>query len=54
MNVERRLACYYGNDATLELRTDADAATVAELRLPASDIDDLNVAIAARNAKASA
>jgi two-component system LytT family sensor kinase len=54
MNVERRLACYYGNDATLELRTDADAATVAELRLPAADVDDLNVAIAARNAKTSA
>jgi hypothetical protein len=53
-NVERRLACYYASAAKLELRTDADGATIAELRLPAADVEDLNVAIAARGTKAGA
>jgi two-component system, LytTR family, sensor kinase len=35
-NVQRRLECYYGDAATLDLRSDADGSTLAELRLPAT------------------
>jgi LytS/YehU family sensor histidine kinase len=36
-NVERRLRCHYGDDATLTLTRDHNGETVAELRLPASE-----------------
>lgn len=35
-SVERRLACHYGEAASLTLRRNADGATTAELRLPIS------------------
>jgi sensor histidine kinase YesM len=47
-NVERRLACYYGEAARLELRTESDGATIAELRLPTSDADDENARLVSR------
>jgi two-component system LytT family sensor kinase len=39
-NVTRRLQHYYGDDASLTVTCDADGATIAELRLPASDVGD--------------
>jgi two-component system LytT family sensor kinase len=39
-NVERRLRCYYGDDATLTLTRDDNGDTVAELRIPTSDTMD--------------
>jgi LytS/YehU family sensor histidine kinase len=47
-NVERRLACYYGEAARLELRTEPDGATVAELRLPTREADDENARMVPR------
>jgi two-component system LytT family sensor kinase len=47
-SVERRLHCYYGDAASLTLRHDADGSTVAELRLPAGEAEDANVAALAR------
>jgi two-component system LytT family sensor kinase len=41
-NVERRLECYYGNAARLDLRSDAACATIAELTLPLTDTVDQN------------
>lgn len=38
-NVRRRLQHYYGRDASLTVTRDEDGATLAELRLPASDVD---------------
>jgi LytS/YehU family sensor histidine kinase len=49
-NVTRRLEHYYGVDASLTVSQDADGATVAELRLPAADIEDGHVSVMARNA----
>jgi LytS/YehU family sensor histidine kinase len=49
-NVTRRLEHYYGVDASLTVSQDADGATVAELRLPAADVDDGHVGVMARNA----
>jgi two-component system LytT family sensor kinase len=43
-SVERRLQCYYGDSASLTLRADHDGSTLAELRLPAADTEDANVA----------
>jgi two-component system, LytTR family, sensor kinase len=43
LNVERRLACYYGDGARFELRADPDLATVAELVLPLHDPDTPSV-----------
>jgi LytS/YehU family sensor histidine kinase len=51
-SVERRLQCYYGDAASLTLRHDGDGATTAELRLPAGDIEDANVAAMARVVRA--
>jgi LytS/YehU family sensor histidine kinase len=50
-NVTRRLVCYYGDAATLDLRRDDDGATLAELRLPLADRDDHQVASVARAGK---
>lgn len=44
-NVRRRLQCYYGDSASLTLSHDSDGATLAELRLPADDIEDLNATL---------
>jgi LytS/YehU family sensor histidine kinase len=49
-NVSKRLEHYYGLDASLTVSRDADGATVAELRLPAADVDDGHVRVMARNA----
>jgi two-component system LytT family sensor kinase len=49
-NVTRRLQHYYGGEASLTVARDADGATVAELRLPAVDVDDRSVDVVARNA----
>jgi two-component system LytT family sensor kinase len=49
-NVTRRLEHYYGVDASLTVRRATDGATIAELRLPATDADDRPVAMMARNA----
>jgi hypothetical protein len=49
-NVTRRLEHYYGADASLTVTRDADGATVAELRLPATDVDDRDVHVVAGNA----
>jgi two-component system LytT family sensor kinase len=35
-NIERRLACQYGSDASLSIRTAPDAGTTVEIRLPTS------------------
>jgi sensor histidine kinase YesM len=51
-NVERRLACYYGDAASLTLRSDEDGATVAELRLPTIDADGQNARVVSRVAPA--
>jgi len=51
-SVERRLQCYYGDAASLTLRHDGDGATTAELRLPAGDIEDANVAALAQVGRA--
>jgi two-component system LytT family sensor kinase len=48
-NVTRRLEHYYGVDASLTVRRATDGATIAELRLPATDADDRPVAMMARN-----
>jgi hypothetical protein len=48
-NVTRRLQHYYGQDASLTVTRDEDGATVAELRLPAADVDD-HINVLARNA----
>jgi two-component system LytT family sensor kinase len=48
-NVTRRLRHYYGDDASLTLARDGDGTTVAELRLPAADVED-QVNVMARNA----
>jgi hypothetical protein len=47
-NVERRLACHYGSSATLTLASERDGSTVAELHLPAADVEDQNVAAISR------
>jgi LytS/YehU family sensor histidine kinase len=39
-SVERRLRCYYGDGATLTLTSADNGETVAELRLPASEVSD--------------
>jgi two-component system LytT family sensor kinase len=49
-NVTRRLEHYYGVDASLTVTRAADGATVAELRLPATDIDGRHAEVMARNA----
>jgi two-component system LytT family sensor kinase len=49
-NVTRRLRHYYGRDARLTVASDGNGATVAELRLPASDLED-HVNVVARCAK---
>jgi two-component system, LytTR family, sensor kinase len=49
-NVTRRLGHYYGGDASLTVTRDADGATVAELRLPATDIEDRHDNVMARDA----
>jgi Histidine kinase len=49
-NVTRRLGHYYGVDASLTVTRDADGATVAELRLPATDIEDRHDNVMARDA----
>ena len=49
-NVTRRLEHYYGVDASLTVRRDGDGATVAELRLPATDGDDQRLDVVPRNA----
>ena len=51
-NVERRLAYYYGDTARLELASNAEGATVAELRLPVEELDDANVAVLSRTTSA--
>jgi sensor histidine kinase YesM len=33
-NVERRLACQYGTAASLSIRSDPNAGTIVEIRLP--------------------
>jgi two-component system LytT family sensor kinase len=48
-NVTRRLRHYYGDDASLTVTRDKDGATVAELRVPAAEIDD-HLNVLARNA----
>jgi LytS/YehU family sensor histidine kinase len=48
-NVTRRLQHYYGHDAYLTVTRDEEGATVAELRLPATDIGD-HLNVLARNA----
>jgi two-component system LytT family sensor kinase len=48
-NVTRRLQHYYGHDAYLTVTRDEEGATVAELRLPATDIGD-HPRLLARNA----
>jgi hypothetical protein len=48
-NVTKRLEHYYGVDASLTVSRDADGSTVAELRLPAADVDDGHVSVMARN-----
>lgn len=48
-NVTRRLQHYYGQDASLTVTRDEDGATIAELRLPAADVDD-HITVSARNA----
>jgi hypothetical protein len=48
-NVTRRLHHYYGHDASLTVTRAADGATVAELCLPAADVDD-HINVLARNA----
>jgi sensor histidine kinase YesM len=47
-NVTRRLEHYYGVDASLTVARDADGATVAELRLPATSVDDGDVEVVVR------
>jgi two-component system LytT family sensor kinase len=49
-NVTRRLEHYYGVDASLTVCSDAEGATVAELRLPATDGEDRRADLMARNA----
>jgi two-component system LytT family sensor kinase len=49
-NVTRRLEHYYGVDASLTVRRATDGATVAELRLPATDSDGRHVELITRNA----
>jgi Histidine kinase len=39
-NVRRRLECYFGREASFRLATDTDGSTVAELLLPAPELDD--------------
>jgi two-component system LytT family sensor kinase len=48
-NVTRRLHHYYGDDASLTVRRAEDGATVAELRVPAAEVDD-HLSVLARNA----
>jgi LytS/YehU family sensor histidine kinase len=48
-NVTRRLHHYYGHDASLTVTRAEDGATVAELCLPAADVDD-HINVLARNA----
>jgi two-component system, LytTR family, sensor kinase len=50
-SVKRRLECYYGEAASLTLRVDQDGSTLAELRLPAGDTEDTNVAALTGTAK---
>ena len=49
-SVEQRLRNYYGDDAAFSLRQEADGATVAEIRLPAGEDEDPNVAVLSRRA----
>lgn len=51
-NVERRLACYYGHRARLALLTTDEGDTLAELRLPAGDVEVPNTPVARRSARA--
>jgi hypothetical protein len=39
-NVRRRLECYFGREASFRLASDTDGSTVAELLLPAAELDD--------------
>jgi LytS/YehU family sensor histidine kinase len=48
-NVTRRLHHYYGDGASLTVTRDENGATVAELRLPAAEVDD-HIDVQARNA----
>jgi len=49
-NVTRRLRHYYGANATLTVFCETDGSTVAELRLPAADVDDRHVTDVTRHA----
>jgi two-component system LytT family sensor kinase len=51
-NVKDRLACYFGNAASLVLRSEADGATVAELRMPSGEAEDRNVTALIRSKEA--
>jgi two-component system LytT family sensor kinase len=44
-NVERRLKCYFDNDASVDVRRISDGSTVAELRIPVLSEEDRNVAL---------
>jgi two-component system, LytTR family, sensor kinase len=49
-NVRRRLHHYYGDEASLSLTRDDDGTTVAELRLPAPDAEDIGDDVLERSA----
>ncbi|MFN2445583.1 MAG: sensor histidine kinase [Vicinamibacterales bacterium] len=48
-NVERRLACYYGTAARLDVRSRDDGATIAELHLPVTDLDHAHGTLVTRD-----
>jgi two-component system LytT family sensor kinase len=48
-NVTRRLRHYFGDEASLTIGRDENGATVAELRVPAADVDHRHLTAAARN-----
>jgi LytS/YehU family sensor histidine kinase len=48
-NVTRRLQHYYGHNASLTVARDEDGATIAELRLPAAEVDE-QINVLARHA----
>jgi hypothetical protein len=50
-NVERRLACYYGDKARLTLSATPDGETLAELRLPVETLEGAETPVLRRGAR---